>query len=188
MFGILSYAEKHYLQNSQLFRTTFDKWRQILDNGLPLLLHTVTESGGTGDNISTNHPKLMINRKLMNPSMLCDICTKDKVRFTKVADMLAQISGMLRIPHITDGDVRLRFSVSTMYTLLCDRIHLLDQFNAFLTQFKADLALVNEKFASNGYRIKYKGDYNVDYNQQEKPDESDWNCQLESIQDVDHQN
>ena len=58
-----------------------------------------------------------------------------KIRFSKVAGMLVQIAGLLYIPTETDG-VPLRTIVSTLYTLLCDRLHLLDRFQECLTKVK----------------------------------------------------
>ena len=104
------------MKNNEFFASTFALWRKFLDSA----------------DQAEAQPFGLSDRDLKQMSSATSAA---KTRFAKVAEILVNIGGLLRIPRITDG-VPLRFIISYLYVLLCDRLYLLDRFDVLLGQIK----------------------------------------------------
>ncbi|KAJ6224972.1 hypothetical protein RDWZM_003517 [Blomia tropicalis] len=144
---MFSYAEEDYLKNNSFINGIFTEIRNLVSNSSetiqPIL---IMENDGNNVNISRSFDLSMIGKSI----------SETKACYEKLTEMLRQIAGLLRIPHVTDG-VPLRFMVSYMYGLLCDRLNVLEHFEEFFNVITIELAKVNGKLL----RLK-QNNYNVD--------------------------
>lgn len=144
---VLRYAEGHLLANNEFLANMFAHWRWLLDNDGQSTLKPIVKLEKSIDEDGAKKCAFVLRGVDLEEAI--STASSAKARFGKVAEMLAQIAGLLHIPRLTDG-VPLRYLLSYLYILLLDRLYLLEQFEACLGQLKLNLIQVNAQLAAAG--------------------------------------